>query len=65
MTNCITAERARCGGKTAHYVPTLEALPAFLKTFAQSGDMVMTMGAGNVYQAGEQLLVELRNGVLA
>ncbi len=56
---------ARCGGKTAHYVPTLEALPAFLKTFAQSGDMVMTMGAGNVYQAGEQLLVELRNGVLA
>ncbi len=56
---------ARCGGKKAHYVQSLEALPAFLKAFAKPGDMVMTMGAGNIYQAGEKLLAELKSGVLA
>lgn len=56
---------ARCSGKKAHYVPALEAVPGFLRTFVQEGDMVLTVGAGNIYQAGEQLLAELKSEVLA
>ena len=56
---------ARMSGKKAHYIPSLEDLPKFLRTFAKPGDMIITVGAGNIVQAGEKLLEELQNEVLA
>lgn len=56
---------ARMSGKKAHYVPSLEEVPKFLQTFVQPGDMIITVGAGNIYQAGEQLLAELHKEALA
>ena len=36
--------------------PTLEALTEHLRTLAQPGDLILTVGAGDVYRAGEKLL---------
>ena len=38
------------------YCPTLEDVTAKLKELAQPGDLILTVGAGNIYTAGEALL---------
>jgi UDP-N-acetylmuramate--alanine ligase len=48
------------GHKNAVYVGALDSAVKALVSEAHPGDMVVTLGAGNVYQAGEQL-VELLN----
>ncbi len=40
----------------ARYCATLEAVTAQLKTLAQPGDLILTVGAGDIYRAGEALL---------
>jgi UDP-N-acetylmuramate--alanine ligase len=51
------------GHKNATYVGALDTAVKALLSEAHPGDMVLTLGAGNVYQAGEQLLELLkRNG---
>ncbi len=45
----------------AHYIETLEGTVATLLDRVQPGDLVITMGAGDGYQVGEQVLVELSN----
>ncbi len=60
VTAQALADRLReFGHRGAEYVGTIDqavetALPA-----AQPGDLVLTLGAGNVWQAGEQLLARL------
>jgi UDP-N-acetylmuramate--alanine ligase len=39
-----------------HYVGGLDTAVASLKTLVKPGDLVLTLGAGNVWQAGEELL---------
>src|SRR5437763_7713406 len=48
------------GHKDAAYVGNLETAVKALVSEARPGDMVVTLGAGNVYQAGEQLLELLK-----
>ncbi|HYX43013.1 MAG TPA: cyanophycin synthetase, partial [Pyrinomonadaceae bacterium] len=48
------------GHKNAAYVGNLETAVKALVSEARTGDMVVTLGAGNVYQAGEQLLELLK-----
>ncbi|PYS93298.1 MAG: UDP-N-acetylmuramate--L-alanine ligase [Acidobacteria bacterium] len=48
------------GHKNAAYVGSLETAVKALVSEARPGDMVVTLGAGNVYQAGEQLLELLK-----
>jgi len=44
------------GHKNVSYIGGLEGAAERLKEVAQSGDLVITLGAGNVWRAGEELL---------
>jgi UDP-N-acetylmuramate--alanine ligase len=48
------------GHKEVELVPDLARVPEFLEPRLQEGDLVVTLGAGNVWQAGEALLRRLR-----
>jgi UDP-N-acetylmuramate--alanine ligase len=54
-------ERLRAfGHRWAEYAGTLERAVEMLLATVQDGDLVLTLGAGNVWQAGERLLEALR-----
>ena len=42
----------------AHYCRTLDEVTALLRTLARPGDLILTAGAGDIYLAGEKLLVQ-------
>jgi UDP-N-acetylmuramate--alanine ligase len=46
-------------GQIVEYVPDLEAVPGYLASRVRPGDLLLTMGAGNVRQAGAALLSHL------
>jgi UDP-N-acetylmuramate--alanine ligase len=50
------------GHRGAEYVGTLDRGVEALLRVAREGDLVLTLGAGNVWQAGEQVLERLRSG---
>ncbi|HKE22267.1 MAG TPA: UDP-N-acetylmuramate--L-alanine ligase [Bryobacteraceae bacterium] len=55
------AERIRqFGHRGVEYVGTIDAGVDALYKVAREGDLVLTLGAGNVWQAGEKLLERLR-----
>jgi UDP-N-acetylmuramate--alanine ligase len=61
----ITAEALveavkRYGHKNTFYVGSLETAVKALLSEAHKGDMVITLGAGNVFRAGEELIELLR-----
>ncbi|MDD6024888.1 MAG: UDP-N-acetylmuramate--L-alanine ligase [Oscillospiraceae bacterium] len=45
------ADQIPCG----EYYPTFEEITARLKEIAAPGDLILTIGAGNIYEVGEQL----------
>lgn len=57
------AERIRAfGHRSVEYVGTIDkAVDAIIGT-AEEGDLILTQGAGNVWQAGERILERLRAG---
>ncbi len=60
VTGELIARRAReAGHKNVHYVPDKEDVVPFVKKLIQSGDMVITMGAGDIWKTGERLAEEL------
>jgi UDP-N-acetylmuramate--alanine ligase len=50
----------RFGHKDAHFVPDKKSVPAYLKSIVKSGDIVITMGAGDIWKYGEEFLKQLR-----
>jgi UDP-N-acetylmuramate--alanine ligase len=48
------------GHKQVHYVPDKKAVPAFLLSIVQPGDMVITMGAGDIWRFGEDFIAQLK-----
>ena len=48
------------GHRDVEHVPDLARVPEFLEPRLAEGDLVVTLGAGNVWQAGEALLKRLR-----
>jgi len=48
------------GHRGAEYVGTIDGAVTAAAAVAQEGDLVLTLGAGNVWQAGERLLERLR-----
>jgi UDP-N-acetylmuramate--alanine ligase len=46
----------RFGHRHVEYIGSLAGAAARLKEVARPGDLVLTLGAGNVYQAGDELL---------
>lgn len=49
-----------CGHTAVHWIPRKGDLPSFLAGLVRKGDMVVTMGAGDIWTAGEKLLELLR-----
>jgi len=50
------------GHRGAEYVGTIDAGVEALLRVARDGDLVLTLGAGNVWQAGDKVLARLREG---
>jgi UDP-N-acetylmuramate--alanine ligase len=47
------------GHKDAHYVAEKRHVPEYLKSLVKSGDIVITMGAGDIWKYGEEFLKQL------
>jgi len=47
------------GHKEVYYVQDKNQIPAFLKSIVKSGDIVITMGAGDIWKYGEEFLKQL------
>ncbi len=56
----VVAEIQKGGGKAARYAPSFEEAAREAVAAASSGDMVLTLGAGNVSQLGPQVLEKLK-----
>ncbi|HTX98487.1 MAG TPA: UDP-N-acetylmuramate--L-alanine ligase [Bacteroidota bacterium] len=50
------------GHKQVHYVPEKTKIPAFLASIVKKGDMVITMGAGDIWKFGEEFIAGLKSG---
>jgi UDP-N-acetylmuramate--alanine ligase len=50
------------GHKDAHYLPDKNQTPAFLRSIVKEGDIVITMGAGDIWKYGEAFLKQMKNG---
>jgi UDP-N-acetylmuramate--alanine ligase len=57
VTGELIAQKVReLSGQDVIYIPQKEDIVTYLTNFAQSGDLVITMGAGDIYQIGEQYI---------
>ncbi len=62
VTGALLAETAqRYGHRAVQYVADKTDLPAHLASITQPGDVVLTMGAGDVYQYGKQFFDDLND----
>ncbi len=50
----IATAAKRYGHKEVHYVPDKKEVPVFLTSVARKGDIVITMGAGDIWKYGEE-----------
>jgi UDP-N-acetylmuramate--alanine ligase len=55
----ITNAAKQYGHKDVHYVHDKKDIPAYLKKNTRSGDIVITMGAGDIWKIGEEFLKQL------
>jgi len=63
VTGAALAERIRAfGHRSAEYAGAIERAVEMVLATARPGDLVLTLGAGNVWQAGDRLLEALREG---
>jgi len=51
------------GHRDVHYVPAKEDVPDKLEELVQPGDIIITMGAGDIYEYGEQFVERLEEGI--
>ncbi|MCC7430329.1 UDP-N-acetylmuramate--L-alanine ligase, partial [bacterium] len=64
VTGELVSQKAKdYGHKKVFYVQDKTQLPKFLKNLCQSEDLVITMGAGDIWKAGTELLeaVKIKN----
>lgn len=52
------------GQRNSYHIPAVEDLPRQVLPMLQEGDLLLTLGAGNIVRAGEQLLENLHNGMV-
>jgi UDP-N-acetylmuramate--alanine ligase len=61
ITAAVLAERIRAfGHRSAEYAGSLDRAVDALLSRAENGDLILTLGAGSVYQAGDLILERLR-----
>lgn len=51
------------GHRKVHYVKDKTELPEKLKEIVEPGDVIITMGAGDIYKYGEEFVKELESGI--
>jgi UDP-N-acetylmuramate--alanine ligase len=51
----------RFGHKDARYVPDKKQIPSYLVSVVKRGDIVITMGAGDIWKYGEEFLKQLKS----
>ncbi|MBI3694065.1 MAG: UDP-N-acetylmuramate--L-alanine ligase, partial [Acidobacteria bacterium] len=59
VTAGVLAERIRRAGREVRYFGSLDEAVAAIAAAAAPGDLVLTLGAGNVWQAGDKMLALL------
>src|SRR5437762_551607 len=59
----LTGRIKSYGHKNAEYIAGLEGAAESLRSIVREGDLVITLGAGSVHRAGDQLLALLRDDV--
>ena len=52
----IVDEALRAGWQEPHYIEEMEQIPAELSSLMQPGDMLITMGAGDIWKLHDQIL---------
>jgi UDP-N-acetylmuramate--alanine ligase len=63
VTSQVLAERIRAyGHRGVDYAGSLENAVAAVLREAAEGDLVLTLGAGNIFQAGDRILAALKEG---
>lgn len=62
VTGALIAEAVPLPAERVHFVPRWVDVPAVLARLARPGDVVITMGAGDVTVLGPEVLVELERG---
>jgi UDP-N-acetylmuramate--alanine ligase len=63
VTGKLVADTAKTyGHRGVHYVKDKAELPAKLKEIVQDGDIVITMGAGDIYRYGEEFVNMMKEG---
>ena len=56
MSSQLLAEAVGKRDTASYYFPSFEEIEDFLRKNCQEGDMLITMGAGDVYKIGDSLL---------
>jgi UDP-N-acetylmuramate--alanine ligase len=60
----LIADAAReFGHQQVSYVPDKQDLPEKLKEIVKPGDVIITMGAGDIYKYGEEFVDMLQTGI--
>ena len=60
VTGKLIADAVESSGhKEVHYLPEKEKIADFLMEFATEGDMIITIGAGDIYKIGEEFIQKL------
>ena len=59
ITGALVADGAADAGAEVRFMPRLGDLPKLLADLVEPGDMVLTMGAGDITSVGPQLLERL------
>lgn len=49
------------GHKDANYIPDKKNVSAYLSSIVQPGDIIITMGAGDIWKYGEEFLIQLES----
>ena len=50
------------GHKQVHYIPDKKKVPDFLMQIKRQGDIIITMGAGDIWRYGEEFVNRLKGG---
>lgn len=58
----LLAEIKRHGQRHTHYIASVDGMAEALVSLLQPGDLVLTLGAGNIVRVGEELLGLLQKG---
>lgn len=59
VSGALIADRVALPREHVHYEPSFERIPALVADLVSGGDLVLTMGAGDVTMLGPELIAEL------